>query len=492
MARSIQRQLDQNGLLHSLDAWSGGAGPLYQRLANALRGAITRGDLGLGVQLPPERILARQLAVSRSTVVAAYELLYDEHLIERRQGSGTRVCSAPAQRANGLSVTLTRNTLFRRIVEGPGGTIDLTGAYLLEPGGMPADALEDIHLELASLAESSGYSPLGYPPLRAAIANHLSHRGVPTVADQVMVTSGAQQAIHMIGWLFLQRGDTALMENPTYPGALDAFTAVGARLVGVRTRRTGVDLNALNEHIGRLSPRLVYVIPTYHNPVGGVLGEPGRRMLAELIGRHQVPLLEDDSLADLDIVRDSPTPVAAFDLNAPILTIGSLSKLFWAGLRVGWIRAAAPLVAQLARLKAVTDLGGSLPAQVIATRLFAEYDRVRRERRPIIADRLALVTGLLSEAVPAWSWDNPQGGLCLWVRLPYGSASEFAQVALRNGVSIVAGSVASTDGSFDDYLRLPFGHRPETLEEGVRRLAQAWQTYAPAEEPREQRMAVIV
>jgi DNA-binding transcriptional MocR family regulator len=492
MDRPLQRQSGTNGLLHRLDAWASGSGPLYQRLAAALRTAIARGDLPVGELLPPERILARQLAVSRSTVVAAYALLCDEQLLERRQGSGTRVRSAPPRRGSGLPGALNRNTLFRRMTEGPGGTIDLTGAYLLEPGGLPDALLEDVYAEMAPLAATSGYSPLGYAPLREAIAAHLSARGVPTTSEQILVTSGAQQAIYMVAWLYLQRGDVALVENPTYPGALDALTAVGARLVSVRTGRYGADLAALGEHLGRSSPRLVYLIPTYQNPVGGVLAEPARRALASLVQQHQVPLLEDDSLSGLSIVGDAPPPVAAFAPNAPILTAGSLSKLFWAGLRVGWVRASEPVIAQLGRLKAVADLGGSLPGQVIASRLLGAFDEIRRERRPVIAQRLDLATHLLGEMLPDWSWDTPQGGLCLWVRLPYGSATEFAQVALRLGVSIVAGSVASADGSFDDFVRLPFGHRPETLQEGLRRLARAWQAYAPSEEPHARSLAVIV
>jgi DNA-binding transcriptional MocR family regulator len=492
MARSFHSQFDVNGLIHRLDAWPNGGGPLYRQLANALRTAIRRGDLSVGELLPPERILARQLKISRSTVVAAYELLVDERLLERRQGSGTRVCSAPVQPGAPLSSALNRNILFRRIIDRPGGTIDLTGAYLLEPGGLPESLIRDVTSETAGLADTSGYSPLGYTPLREAIAAHLIRRGVPTSPDQVLVTSGAQQAIWLAGWLCLQRGDTVLTENPTYPGALDVFTAVGARLVGVPTRRGGVHLGSLDEHIGRLSARLVYLIPTYQNPVGGVLSTPDRRALADLVQQHQVPLLEDDSLSGLALVGEPPPPVSAFAPNAPILTADSLSKLFWAGLRVGWLRGPEPLIAQLGRLKAVADLGGSLPAQVIASRLLASYDDFRRERQPVIAERFALVSRLLAEMLPDWSWDNPLGGLCLWVRLPYGSAAEFAQVALRTGVSIVAGSVASPDGSFDDHVRLPFGHRPQELEEGIRRLARAWQIYAPADEPRAQRMAVIV
>ena len=492
MASPGQGQFPLNGLLQHVDAWSSGSGPLYRRLANALRTAISHGDLSTGDLLPPERVLARQLKISRSTVVAAYAMLTDEGVLERRQGSGTRVCSAPVRRGVGLSDTPYRNILFRRIIDGPGGTVDLTGAYLLEPDGLPREQVELAVDDLAGLAATSGYSPLGFAPLREAIARHFSQRGVATSPHQILVTTGAQQAIWLVGWLLLQRGDSVVAENPTYPGALDVFTAVGARLVGVRTRRNGVDLGGLAEHLGGITPRLVYLIPTYQNPVGGVIGPQDRRRLADLVQQHQVPLLEDDSLSGLAIVGEAPPPVAAYAPDAPILTVGSLSKLFWAGLRVGWIRAPEPLIAQLARLKAVADLGGSLPAQVIASRLLGLYDEFRRQRGPVIVRRLELVTSLLGELLPDWSWDRPLGGLCLWVRLPYGSASEFGQVALRAGVSIVAGSVASIDASFDDHVRLPFGHRPEQLEEGIRRLSRAWHTYAPAEEPRAQRLTVIV
>lgn len=494
MARSQQSQFDTNGLLLRLDAWSSGAGPLYRRLANALRTAINHGDLTFGEQLPPERVLASQLKISRSTVVAAYEVLVEEAMLERRQGSGTRVSSqaTPSRRGNGLTSMLNRNTVFRRIIDRPGGTVDLTGAFLLEPGGVPHELVRQVAEETANLAETSGYSPLGYAPLREAIATHMSSRGTPTTPDQILVTSGAQQAIWMAAWLFLQRGDSVLTENPTYPGALDVFTTLGARLVGVRTRRQGVDIGMLAEQLAHRGAGMVYLIPTYQNPVGGVLSPAERRRLADLIQQHQVPLLEDDSLSGLTIVGEPPPPVAAFAPGAPILTADSLSKLFWAGLRVGWLRGPESVIAQLARFKAVADLGGSLPAQVIASRLLTNYADFRRQRSTVITSRLDLVTRLLGEMLPEWAWDRPQGGLCLWVRLPYGSAAEFAQVALRTGVSIVAGSIASTDGSFDDHVRLPFGHRPDQLEEGIRRLARAWQIYAPAEEPRSQRMAVIV
>jgi DNA-binding transcriptional MocR family regulator len=485
-------------VLSCLGAWSGGMGPLYRRLADALAAAIQRGDLAAGTRLPPERQLAQHLLISRSTVVAAYEVLRERDTVERRQGSGTRVRadSPPARGAEprrGLSRSLSRNAFFRRITEGQDETIDLVGAYLLTDQSLPASALVGLERELATLTRGHGYSPQGYPPLRQAIAQHLSRRGLPTVAEQVLVTSGAQQAIFLSACLFVEHGDSVVVENPTYPGALDAFSMAGARLAWVPSGRSGADVQRLPELLTRVSPRLMYLIPTFHNPVGGVVPGPRRRTLARLVSEQQLPTIDDESLAALSLFDDEqPPPIASFAPDAPILTIGSVSKLSWPGLRVGWVRATEDLIARLARVKAVADLGGSLPAQIFATRILEQFEQVRGERRRHLRERYELMSRLMATWLPTWTWDTPQGGLCLWVRLPHGSGAEFAQVALRYGVSVVAGPVASADGSFVDYLRLPFGHEPAALEEATRRLAAAWQAYEPRQDPRHQSLSVIV
>ena len=488
MDRSFQSQSDQNGLIGVLGSWSAGTEPLYRQLANALRTAVFQGDLPAGTRLPPERALAQQLRVSRSTVVAAYEALRDEDLLERRQGSGTRIQARAHGGANGNPATRTvsvplRNPFVRGLIDVPNATLDLVGAYLLAPGGLPSYVLEGLDVELAELGrQRSGYSPLGYPPLRSAIAEHLSAQGLQTHPQQVLVTCGAQQAIHLAACLYLERGDAVVVENPTYPGALDAFTSVGAQVIGVPTRRSGIELDPLRDVLKRLSPRLVYVIPSFQNPVGGLLPSARRRLLAELVDEHQVALLEDESLAGLGLTDENgPPPAAAYtpSRETAILTIGSLSKLCWGGLRIGWLRAPEALLAQIARLKAVHDLAGSLPSQVIATRVLGAYEAILRERHVILRERYTLITELLGRWLPSWTWDPPQGGLCLWVQLPHGDANEFAQVALRHGVQIVSGTVASADGSFADHIRLPFGQEPATLEDAMRRLADAWRAYAP-------------
>jgi DNA-binding transcriptional MocR family regulator len=151
--------------------------------------------------------------------------------------------------------------------------------------------------------------------------------------------------------------------------------------------------------------------------------------------------------------------------------------VFWAGLRVGWIRAPRSAIAQLGRLKAVTDLGTSLVSQAIAVNLLTGADRIWDLRRRELADRLALLQDLLGRHLPGWTWRPPDGGLCVWARLPDGSSTDLAQVAGRHGVLIAPGPVMSPTGRFDEHLRLPFDYRPATLERGIHRLSRAWQAY---------------
>jgi DNA-binding transcriptional MocR family regulator len=149
----------------------------------------------------------------------------------------------------------------------------------------------------------------------------------------------------------------------------------------------------------------------------------------------------------------------------------------WAGLRVGWIRAHRPVIAQFGRLKAVADLGTSLYSQAIAVHLIANLDRIRDFRLCELARRLAHMDELLQRELPDWRWRRPKGGLLLWARLPGGTATEIAYIAQRCGVVVVPGSVMSPTGRFDDFIRLPLDHDPAVLGEGIRRLASAWKTY---------------
>jgi DNA-binding transcriptional MocR family regulator len=476
--------------VHALGAWSQGSGPVYRRLANGMRSAVLRGDLAPGSRVPAERNLARLLAVSRTTVVSAYEILRQEGWLESRQGSGTTVRSAPRRSERVPEPpSFRRHPVYRSLIEGSGGTIEFLGAHLSGSGAI-SDEIVTLKEGIARLARGHGYLPAGLPELRRGIAKRLDARGLPTREDQVLVTSGAQQAIGLVASLFLQRGDAVALESPTYLGAMDLFTNAGAHLVPVPVGDRGVSAEVLRDVVERASPRLVYLVPTFHNPTGLLVPEATRRAIARIAEETGVPIVEDDTLADLTLGPEPPPPIAAFSREGPVVTVGSLSKVLWGGLRIGWIRAPEPILARLTRLKILTDLGSSILSQLAAVELLARIEAIRRARRREVRTKYGRMTRLLKSLLPSWSWTAPAGGLTLWVKLPHGDATGFAQVALRHGVAVVPGPLASPDGSGTDRLRLPFVHEADTMAEGMQRLARAWRAYSP--QIRAERTSLIV
>jgi DNA-binding transcriptional MocR family regulator len=478
----------------ALGDWSSGPEPLQRKLADALRGAIERGDLPPGTRLPAERALAQSLAVSRSTVVAALDGLRAEGLVVSRQGSGTRVAVDARRRLPppDPSDAVRRNVVTTAFVEGSSGAIELLGAHVEALPSLTPEVFAEAMQDLAPWLSSPGYVPLGLPPLREAIARLLSSKGVPTSPEEVLVTNGAQQGLALAAALFVRPGDAVLLESPTYLTAIDLLRGAGGRLHGVPSGQDGVDVPALREAVDRHAPSLLYLMPTFHNPVGGVLPAAGREAVAQLVESRGLVLVEDEALGELLLGEEPPPSIARWAPDASVLTLGSMSKVFWAGLRVGWVRAPAELIRRLGRLKAVADIGSSLPSQVVAVRLLRTFEQSCAQRRALVTQSRDALVQMLRQHLPSWSFELPRGGLSLWVRLPYGDAAELAQVARRHGVSIVPGHLASPEGGHADRLRLPLTLPPPVLEEGVRRLAGAWEAYAPAAERRRTVLDVLV
>ena len=488
-----------NRLEIELGHWSSRPGPLYRRLADALRDGMERGEIGTGTRLPPERVFARQLAVSRTTVVQAYDLLRGEDWLESRQGSGTwvrRVPVSPDRTAEWLpaapAVLMKRDSIVASLTAKAGTTIDLTCASQPPLPGLIEECLAGLGDELREATRDHGYSALGMAPLRRAIARHLERRGLPTTETQILVTSGAQQAIALVAALFLRRGDTVLVESPTFLGALDAFNALGANLAALPVGPDGVRVDVLREAVRQRPARVLYLTPTFHNPTGTTIPEGARREIARLAADANVTLVEDESLADIVLGAPPPASIAALAPKAHVISIGSLSKLFWGGLRIGWIRAPEALLLRLASLKVASDLGSAVLSQLVAARLLDRAQEVQRLRRvQLLQQRDALATQL-AQRLPSWSFTVPAGGLSVWVRLPHGDASELAQVARRHGVSLLAGPVVSADGGNPLYLRLVYVHEPQVIAEAVGRLARAWDAYAPLALPAGRSLGVIV
>jgi len=457
-----------------LGRWSTSEGPLYRLLAGRVGRLADLGSLPAGTRLPPERELAAALSVSRNTVAMAYQLLRDDGMAESRQGSGTRIVPhrttpAATHRANGF---------FTSMLEAS-DAIDLTLAAV-ECAPQVAAALDDpasvlSAAERRALTAGNGYYPYGLPALRAAIAAMLTTRhGLPTTAEQVVVTTGAQQAIDLLIRTEVVTGQAVVAEDPTFPGVLDALHRAGARPVGVPPGDIGRLASAVTTH----GPSLVYLIPTHQNPTGRTMPAADRQAAAGLAGRHpDVTVIDDVTLADLPLSdAPAPAPLAALAPDAPnLVTVGSLSKLYWGGLRVGWVRAPAGIAARLAAAKAAADLGSTAYQQGIVAALVAgRHDEIVKWRAEWLRPRYEALAGALRSRLPDWRWDAPAGGLTIWARLPEGrESSAFAQAALRRGVAVVPGRLLSAADGGGRHVRLAFTLPPELLLSAVATLAGA-------------------
>lgn len=471
---------DANGLRFSADdlarmlvGTGARSGPLYRQLSESLTELIERGELPQGAALPPERALAQALSVSRTTVVAAYQALREQRLLERRQGSGTRVS---ADRARETVSGLAGDHAASQFLNGPLATIDFATAALPSldlVADVAAGLTRDDYLRLTGTHH--GYHLRGLPALRERIARWYSDAGMPTAPEDILITSGAQQALELVARGCLQPGDGVVVEQPTYRGALEAFGRTGSRLRTVRIDDEGLDVIALEKLLATESPRLVYVQTAAHNPTGVVLSDDRRQRLARLLDQHEVVLVDDTSLSGTSF--DGRPAAPALATHDRLVTIGSMSKLFWGGLRLGWIRAVPQAVSRFAQVRGITDLGSSLVAQEVALRLMDHREAAEAERRTVLPAGLRALTELLGLHLPDWTWREPQAGASLWVRLPQGDATHFAQIALRYGVALLPGAVFSADGSTDDHTRLPYSLPTATMSQGVTRLAQAWTDY---------------
>lgn len=477
--------MDAYELVPHLGTWSVGPGSLQQKLARGLADCVRKGSVHPGIRLPSERSLAQALSISRTTVVAAYDALRESGWLESRSGSGTWVCDSSPEvatarasaHAGALAASPLLNLLDHRHDD---DIVDFSLGSPLPLRELPLDLFTLSPDEYAALIHDRHHYPLGLPSARQAVASYYSKAGLPTKPEQVLITNGAQHAVTLCTALYLQRGDSVLVEDPAFFGALDAFRVAGARISPLLVEAGGVPMGALRDRIIATAARLVYLTPTFQNPTGAVMAVATRKEVARIASELGIPIIDDGVLAELVLDGPAPPLIAASAPTAPILTIGSLSKLACPGLRVGWVRAPEPMIERLARIRSANDLGSPLLTQAIGVRLLAAIDQLRLLRRGQLKPRRDLMAGLLRESLPEWKFRLPAGGLFLWVKLPGGDSREFAQVALRHGVLILPGTAMSAAEQHAAFIRLPFLAENETLQTGVRRLAAAWRDYQSA------------
>ncbi len=454
-------------LVERLGRWSQGDGTLAERLARAIALLIDTGELRAADRLPAERALASAASVSRGTVVAAYAMLTETGALERRQGSGTRVSGAVTRPPAPERVGRTE-ALFSALPS----SIDLLRAV----PQVPESAMRIVHdhrpdFDVSLLSEAD---PVGLPLLRERIAQQFADEGTPTTPEQIIVTHGAQSALHLLIEELVSPGDVVLAEELTWPGLSDLVRRRGGAVVAVPIGENGIDLAALEAAMARMRPALVAVNPHHHNPTGTRMPDAARLRLAGLAAEYGVPVLEDRVLAPISFDGVVPPTLAALRPDAPILVAESLSKWAWAGLRVGWLRADPVTVRRMRGIRQTFDMFTSVPAQLLALDFFDSIEPLRREVSAQHGRRMLLLRELLAEHLPDWRYTPPRGGLSLWAELPEGTAEGFIALAARRGVAIAGTGAFSVSVSGGDGIRLPFTASDDVLREGVRRLGEAW------------------
>lgn len=444
-----------------------GARPAYRHLSKAISALILEGQVALHVRLPSERALAEALRLSRPTVTASYDLLRAGGYARSRQGSGT--WTALPEEALPHHVT--------RVLPAPESTIDLARAAPSLPPRVLEEALGRIAPQLVLHTRRTGYHPYGLPGLRAAVADRFTRRGLPTVPEQVLVTAGAQHALTLVLGLLTAPGDRVLVENPSYPNALEAIRRARLRTVSVPVSEHGWDAGIMEATLRQALPRLAFLMPDFHNPTGLSMPAEVRARVLRAARDTGTWLVIDETTAELALDVPAPAPFAALAVpNAAcrVITLGSMSKTHWGGLRIGWLRAPSQVVTELAAQRVASDLGGSVLDQLLANALLDGVEDLLPAHLEQLRVQRAALSGALEEHLPQWSWRLPPGGLSIWVDIGEPIAVALAERSLEYGVRIEGGACFATDpGVLENRLRIPYTMPPAVLREAVGRMAAA-------------------
>jgi DNA-binding transcriptional MocR family regulator len=441
-------------------------GPVYAALSHAITSLVLDGRIATETRLPSERELATVLQLSRATVTAAYDALRAEGFLASRTGSGSFVTvPAGSQPRPSLARWSTRNSEAADV-------IDLSCAALPAPPDLLPAAVASAAARLAPYLRGDGYEPAGLPVLREAVAARFTARGAHTRPEQILITNGALHGVDLLLRLLIGPGDRVITELPSYPGSLDAIRANGGRVVPVpMASEGGWQVGQLQAAFRQTAARLAYLTPDFHNPTGALIPESDRREVLRTARQTGTTVVIDESFVDLGF-DGGVRPTAGIDPT--VITVGSMSKPVWGGLRIGWLRASTDLVHRLAALRTSIDMGGAVLDQLVAAQLFDDIDRIAAERlRDLRPQRDALIAALAAH-LPDWKATRPQGGLSLWAELSAPLSTPLTMLAAQAGVVVVPGSRFGVDGTLERFLRLPYALPAERLTEAVRRLAGVW------------------
>ena len=461
----------------------------YERLVRHLARLIESGVLRAGERMPSVRKLTGTHGVSPGTVLQAYGVMEDRGLIEARPRSGyyvaaRRSAALPAPdtyRPHGRSTPVDVSELVFHVLE---STKDRTVVPL--GSAFPSPLLFPFKQLIRAFASSGrAFDPWqtvkdlspGNAELRRLIARRYLEVGCSIDADEIVITSGAMEALNICLHAVTRPGDIVAVEAPAFPPALQAIEAAGLRALEIPTHPArGADLNALESALGKHAIKACWFMTNFQNPLGSVMPEDDKRALVQLLTRHEVPLIEDDVYAELYFDGEQPKPAKAFDTAGLVMHCSSFSKNLAPGFRVGWV-APGRYARQVAQRKLVTSLSASVPAQLAIANYLKQgsYERHLRQLRQALANQQECMLHAVSRYFPdGCRATRPAGGYFLWVELPSAvDALELHRQAMEAGISVSPGPMFSAQRAFRNCLRLNYGHPwSDEMEGAIRKLGR--------------------
>ncbi len=352
-------------------------------------------------------------------------------------------------------------------------------------GGLPApelfpvDALARAHADIFARegAAAMQYSTTeGWRPLREWIAARMNGRGCAATAEGTLITSGSQQGIDLVARIFLDPGDTMIVENPSYVAALQVFKSYEAEMIAVDSDGGGVRVDEVEQAIKESNPKFIYVIPDFQNPTGISFSLERRKRLVEIARRHRVPIIEDDPYGELRYQGERLPSLASLDTEGMVIHLSTFSKTISPGMRIGWVIASEEIIQALIRAKQASDLHTSTIQQRAAARLLEDFDYDAHIARlcSVYGERCAAMGASLEAHFPHEArWTRPDGGLFLWVELPESvSGEELFKDSIKEKVAFVPGAAFFARDARTNFIRLNFSNRqPDIIDEGIRRIS---------------------
>jgi GntR family transcriptional regulator / MocR family aminotransferase len=490
----IVGQIDQDLLSAIRGPASGRAVSVGHRVRDYFRERIRVGEYPVGTRLPTVRYVAQRIGTTPQTVAAAYRLLSTEGLVRTRAGAGTTVLGSPERTAERgatpsplhipLSPPLTTpsyHDAYRRLLQlDREASRAAFAAYVLPPDLVPDSAgsvMRTIWRRDGRRLLEVG-PPEGDPGFRAAVKAILESESPISSSHSITITNGAQEGLALIFRAIVGPGDTVLVENPGYLGALELLASVGARVLGVPMRPDGPDLDVLEEMAVRLKPRLFYTMPSCQNPTGYTMSIGNRRRLLALARRYEFLIVEDAATAAVSYTSALPASLLALDQGGSAIRVGSFSKTLFPGIRVGYVVGPRELQEPLVRLKWVTNLHTPLLNQRLVQEMLVarRYVRhVRAVRDTCRARRDTMLRAIARELHGRVTWTVPDGGFSVWLSLAEDvDATALYRLAIARGVSFVPGAVFFASNARHNTFRLCFAATPpDVIERGIGILGEA-------------------